>query len=64
MNHRSANNTRELFTTIQQRFKLLQTIHAREVIEAWRIDYVEVRPNGVLKGQTPKEYAEVAAGLY
>jgi len=38
--------------------------HAREVIEAWRIDYVEVRPHGALKGQTPKEYAEAAAGLY
>ena len=37
--------------------------HAREVIEAWRIDYVEVRPHGALKGQTPKEYAEAAAGL-
>jgi putative transposase len=38
--------------------------HAREVIEAWRIDYDEVRPHGALKGQSPKEYAEAAAGLY
>lgn len=38
--------------------------HEREVIEAWRIDYDEARPQGALKGQTPKEYAEAAAGLY
>jgi putative transposase len=38
--------------------------HAREVIEAWRIDYDEVRPHGALKGKSPKEYAEAAAGLY
>lgn len=38
--------------------------HAREVIEAGRIDYDEVRPHGALKGQSPKEYAEAAVGLY
>jgi putative transposase len=38
--------------------------HAREVIEAWRIDYDEVRPHGALKGKSPKEYAEAAVGLY
>jgi putative transposase len=38
--------------------------HAREVIEAWRVDYDEVRPHGALKGKSPREYAEAAAGLY
>jgi putative transposase len=38
--------------------------HAREVIEAWRRDYNEVRPHSSLKGATPKEYAEMTAGLY
>jgi len=38
--------------------------HAREVIEAWRVDYDEVRPHGALKGKSPKEYAEAVAGLY
>jgi putative transposase len=38
--------------------------HAKEVIEAWRNDYDEVRPHGALKGQSPKMYAEAAAGLY
>jgi putative transposase len=38
--------------------------HAQEVIEAWRIDYDEVRPHGSLKGKSPKEYAKAAAGLY
>ena len=37
--------------------------HAREVIEEWRRDYNEVRPHSSLKGATPKEYAEAAAGL-
>jgi putative transposase len=37
--------------------------HAREVIENWRMDYNEVRPHSSLKGKTPKEYAEAAAGL-
>ena len=37
--------------------------YARDIIEAWRIDYNEVRPHRSLKGSTPKEYAEVMAGL-
>ena len=37
--------------------------HAREVIEDWRRDYNEVRPHSSLKGATPKEYAETAAGI-
>jgi hypothetical protein len=37
--------------------------HAREVIEDWRRDYNEVRPHSSLKGSTPKEYAEITAGL-
>jgi putative transposase len=37
--------------------------HARYVIEEWRNDYNEVRPHSSLKGATPKEYAEIAAGL-
>ena len=37
--------------------------HARDTIEAWRIDYNEVRPHSSLKGITPKEYATVTAGL-
>jgi putative transposase len=37
--------------------------HARDVIEDWRRDYNEVRPHSSLKGATPKEYAETAAGL-
>ena len=37
--------------------------HAREVIEAWRTDYNEVRPHSSLDGMTPKEYAEITAGL-
>ncbi len=37
--------------------------HARNVIEAWRRDYNEVRPHSSLKGATPKEYAEMATGL-
>jgi len=37
--------------------------HARNVIEDWRQDYNEVRPHSSLKGATPKEYAEIAAGL-
>ena len=35
---------------------------AREKIEAWRIDYNEVRPHSALDGRTPTEYAQ-AAGL-
>lgn len=35
---------------------------AREKIEAWRIDYNEVRPRSALDGRTPTEYAQ-AAGL-
>jgi putative transposase len=37
--------------------------HARDVIEEWRKDYNEVRPHSSLKGNTPKEYAEITAGL-
>jgi putative transposase len=37
--------------------------HARSVIEEWRRDYNEVRPHSSLKGATPKEYAEITAGL-
>jgi putative transposase len=37
--------------------------HARDVIEDWRKDYNEVRPHSSLKGVTPKEYAEITAGL-
>ena len=37
--------------------------HAREVIEEWRRDYKEARPHSSLKGITPKEYAETAAGF-
>jgi putative transposase len=37
--------------------------HARDTIEDWRRDYNEVRPHSSLKGSTPKEYAEITAGL-
>lgn len=37
--------------------------HAREIIEAWRNDYNEIRPHSSLKGNTPKEYAVMAVGL-
>ena len=37
--------------------------HARDIIEDWRRDYNEVRPHSSLKGRSPKEYAEAAAGL-
>ena len=37
--------------------------HARDIIEDWRTDYNEVRPYSSLKGSTPKEYAEITAGL-
>ena len=41
----------------------LSVKHAREVIEEWRKDYNEVRPHSSLKGNTPREYAEAAAGF-
>ena len=31
---------------------------AREVIEAWRIDYNEIRPHSTLGFLTPKEFAQ------
>lgn len=34
--------------------------HARNIIEAWRKDYNEVRPHSSLKGITPMEYAGMA----
>ncbi len=37
--------------------------HARDIIEDWRKDYNEVRPHTSLKGATPREYAEITAGL-
>ncbi|OGO23362.1 MAG: hypothetical protein A2144_12885 [Chloroflexi bacterium RBG_16_50_9] len=37
--------------------------HARDIIEDWRRDYNELRPQSSLKGSTPKEYAEAATGL-
>jgi putative transposase len=36
---------------------------ARRIIEAWRVDYNEVRPHSSLDGMTPKEYAEANQGL-
>jgi putative transposase len=36
---------------------------ARRIIEAWRVDYNEVRPHSSLDGMTPKEYAEANRGL-
>lgn len=37
---------------------------ARDIIEEWRKDYNDVRPHSSLKGKTPREYAEITAGLY
>lgn len=34
--------------------------HAREVIEAWRVDYNEVRPHSALGNLTPAEFARCA----
>jgi putative transposase len=36
---------------------------ARRIIEAWRIDFNEVRPHSSLDGMTPKEYRESHRGL-
>ena len=36
---------------------------ARRIIEAWRVDYNEVRPHSSPDGMTPKEYAEANRGL-
>ena len=30
---------------------------ARQIIEAWRLDYNALRPHKVLKNQTPEEFA-------
>jgi putative transposase len=35
--------------------------HAREVIEAWRVDYNTVRPHSSLRYLTPEEFAASAA---
>jgi putative transposase len=37
--------------------------HARDVIETWRLDYNEFRPHSSLAGLTPREFAEIKAGL-
>ena len=37
--------------------------HPRDIIEDWRRDYNDVRPLSLLKGSTPKEYAEAASGV-
>ena len=37
--------------------------HARNIIEAWRKDYNEVRPHSSLKGNTPLEYAGMVGGF-
>ena len=37
--------------------------HARDVIEAWRLDYNDVRPHSSLAGLTPREFAATKAGL-
>jgi putative transposase len=37
--------------------------HARELIEAWRIDYNHVRPHSSLDNATPEEFARAHAGL-
>jgi putative transposase len=37
--------------------------HAREIIEAWRRDYNEVRPHSSLNNLTPMEYANAATGF-
>ena len=36
-------------------------LHARQIIEAWRVDYNEVRPHSSLGDLTPREFAERAA---
>src|SRR2546430_531039 len=36
---------------------------ARRIIEAWRVDYNEVRPHSSPDGMTPKEYAKANRGL-
>jgi putative transposase len=37
--------------------------HARDIVEAWRRDYNEVRPHSSLGNRTPKEYALATVGL-
>jgi putative transposase len=37
---------------------------ARDIIEAWRRDYGEVRPHNSLANRTPREYAQAMAGLW
>ena len=50
----------------KQRLKQIvgeQALDIRALIEDWRRDYNEVRPHSLLKGSTPKEYAEIETGL-
>jgi putative transposase len=39
--------------------EFLSIEHARQVIENWRQDYNEQRPNGALGHLTPSEYARL-----
>lgn len=37
--------------------------HAREVVETWRLDYIEFRTHRSLAGLTPREFAATKTGL-